>query len=100
MALLLSKNTTQINVQGTNIELSSVYVRIVFTCQIDGMLTITYKTFLDYQAFLAGKEIASDIVNMTYNFVILETETQSLEVALLYMQQVFVDLGYNAEIVA
>lgn len=99
MALLLSKNTTQINVQGTNIELSSVYVRIVFTCQIDGSLTITYKTFLDYQAFLAGKEIATDIVNITYNFVILETETQSLEVALLYMQQVFLQLGYYAKIV-
>jgi hypothetical protein len=36
---------------------------------------------------------------MTYNFVILETETQSLEVALLYMQQVFIGLGYNAAIV-
>jgi hypothetical protein len=48
---------------------------------------------------LLGKEIATDIVNMTYNFVILETETQSLEVALLYMQQVFIDLGYTAEIV-
>jgi hypothetical protein len=99
MALLLTKNTTPINVQGTDIELASVYVRIIFTCQIDGSLTITYKTYLNYDAFLAGKEIATDIQNMTYNFVILETETQSLEVALLYMQQVFVDLGYNATIV-
>ena len=100
MALLLSKNTTPINVQGTDIELSSVYSRIAFTCQIDGSLSITYKTYLNYEAFLAGKEIATDIVNMTYNFVILETETQSLEVALLYMQAIFVELGYNAEIVA
>jgi hypothetical protein len=99
MALQLSKNTTQINVQGTDIELSSVYVRIVFTCQIDGSLTITYKTYLNYDAFLAGKEIATDIVNMNYNFVILETETQSLETALLYMQTVFTELGYNATIV-
>jgi len=37
---------------------------------------------------------------MTYNLVILETETQSLEVALLYMQAIFVEIGYNAEIVA
>jgi hypothetical protein len=100
MALLLSKNTTQINVQGTDIELSSVYVRIVFTCQLDGSLTITYKTFQDFAAFIAGKEIATDIQNMTYNFVILETETQSLEVALLYMQTAFSELGYTAEIVA
>ena len=100
MALLLSKNTTPINVQGTDIELSSVYLRIVFTCQIDGSLTITYKTYLNFDSFLAGKEIATDIVNMTYNFVILETETQSLEVALLYMQTVFLELGYFADIVA
>jgi hypothetical protein len=100
MALLLSKNTTQINVQGTDIELSSVYVRIVFTCQLDGSLTITYKTFQDFAAFLAGKEIATDIINMTYNFVILETETQSLETALLYMRTAFSELGYTAEIVA
>lgn len=100
MALLLTKNTTPINVQGTDIELSSVYSRISFICHLDGSLTINYKTYLNYEAFLLGKEIATDIVNMTYNFVILETETQSLEVALLYMQQVFVDLGYNAEIVA
>jgi hypothetical protein len=100
MALLPSKNTTQINVQGTDIELTSVYVRIVFTCQLDGSLTITYKTYLNFDSFLTGKEIATDIINMTYNFVILETETQSLEVALLYMQQVFIELGYTAEIVA
>ena len=99
MALLLSKNTTQINVQGTDIELSSVYVRIVFTCQLDGSLTITYKTFQDFAAFLAGKEIATDIISMTYNFVILETETQSLETALLYMRTAFSELGYTAEIV-
>jgi hypothetical protein len=99
MALLLSKNTTQINVQGTDIELSSVYLRIVFTCQLDGSLTITYKTFQDFAAFLAGKEIATNIQNMTYNFVILETETQSLEVALLYMQTAFSELGYTATIV-
>jgi hypothetical protein len=37
---------------------------------------------------------------MTYNFVILETETQSLEVALLYMRTAFSELGYTAEIVA
>ena len=100
MALLLSKNTTQINVQGTDIELSSVYVRIVFTCQLDGSLTITYKTYQDFAAFMAGKEIATDIQNMTYNFVILETETQSLEVALQYMYIAFSELGYYAEIVA
>ena len=99
MALLLSKNTTQINVKGTDIELSSVYVRIVFTCNLDGSLTVTYKTYQNADAYLAGKEIATDVINMTYNYVILPTETQSLDIALLYMQNEFSQLGYNAIIV-
>jgi len=37
--------------------------------------------------------------NMTYNFVILETETQSLNIALSYMKTIFIELGYTAEIV-
>lgn len=98
MALQLSKNTTPILVQGTDIELSSTYVRIVFTCNLDGSLTITYKTYQNADAYLAGKEIATDVINMTYNFVILPTETQSLETALLYMQNEFTQLGYNAVI--
>ena len=99
MALLLSKNTTQINVKGTDIELSSVYVRIVFICNLDGSLTVTYKTYQNADAYLAGKEIATDVINMTYNYVILPTETQSLDIALLYMQNEFIQLGYNAIIV-
>jgi hypothetical protein len=99
MALQLSKNTTPILVKGTDIELTEIYVRIVFTCNIDGSLTITYKTYQNADAYLAGKEIVTDVINMTYNYVILPTETQSLDIALLYMQNEFIQLGYNAIIV-
>jgi hypothetical protein len=99
MALQLSKNTTSILVQGTDIELASIYVRIVFTCNLDGSITVTYKTYQNADAYLAGKEIATDVINMTYNYVILETETQSLNTALLYMQNEFINLGYNAIVV-
>ena len=99
MALQLSKNTTPILVKGTDIELTEIYVRIVFTCNLDGSITITYKTYQNADAYLAGKEIATDVVNMTYNYVILPTETQSLDIALLYMQNEFIQLGYNAIIV-
>jgi hypothetical protein len=99
MALQLSKNTKAILVQGTDIELASIYVRIVFTCNLDGSLSVNYKTYLNADSYLVGKEIATDVISMTYNFVILETETQSLETALLYMQNEFINLGYNAIIV-
>ena len=99
MALLLSKNTNSILVQGSEIELSSVYSRIIFTCQIDGSITVNYKTYLNYDAFLQGKEISTNIPNITYNFVILETEEQSLNTALIYMQNIFIEQGYNAELI-
>lgn len=99
MALQLTKNTKAILVQGTDIEISSIYVRIIFTCNLDGSLTITYKTYLNTDAYLAGKEILTDVINMTYNFVIDESETQSLETALLYMQNEFLQIGYFAQIV-
>ena len=99
MALQLSKNTTPILVQGTDIELTDIYVRIVFICNLDGSLTVTYKTYQNADAYLAGKEISTDVINMTYNYVILPTETQSLDIALLYMQNEFTQLGYNATIV-
>lgn len=99
MALQLSKNTTPILVKGTDIELTDIYVRIVFTCNLDGSITVTYKTYQNADAYLAGKEISTDVVNMTYNYVILPTETQSLDIALLYMQNEFIQLGYNAIIV-
>ena len=99
MALQLSKNTKAILVQGTDIELTEIYVRIVFTCNLDGSLTVTYKTYQNADAYLAGKEISTDVINMTFNYVILPTETQSLDIALLYMQNEFIQLGYNAIIV-
>jgi hypothetical protein len=99
MALQLSKNTTPILVKGTDIELASIYVRIVFTCNLDGSITVTYKTYQNADGYLAGKEIVTDVINMTYNYVILPTETQSLDIALLYMQNEFIQLGYNATIV-
>lgn len=101
MAILLTKqtNTTPIIIQGTDIELNSLYVRIEFICNFDASLTISYKTYLNHDAFIQGKEIITDVKNMTYSFVLLETETQSLETALDYMQVVFTNLGYNALIV-
>ena len=99
MALQLSKNTKAILVQGTDIELTEIYVRIVFTCNLDGSITVTYKTYQNADAYIAGKEIATDVINMTYNYVILPTETQSLDIALLYMQNEFIQLGYNVVIV-
>ena len=99
MALQLTKNTKPILVHGTDIELNSVYVRISFTCNLDGSLTVNYKTYLNHDAYLQGSEIFTDLQDMTYNFVILETEIQSLETALIYMQNVLIEKGYNVTLI-
>ena len=100
MGLLLTKNTTPILVQGTDIELNSVYVRISVNCPFDGKtISVTYKTFASHDAYLQGKELYTDINQLNYEFTILQTEIQSIDTALLYMQNVFTELGYNATIV-
>ena len=98
MGLLLIKNTNSILVQGSEIEISEIYVRIIFVCNLDGSLTVNYKTYLSFDAFILGVEIVTNIENITYNFVITETEEQSLNTALLYMQNIFIEQGYNATI--
>ena len=99
MGLLLTKNTKQINVKGTDIELNSVYVRIAFTCNYDATISVTFKTYLSHNAFTENNEIYTDVLNIPYEFSILDTETQSLDVALEYMKNKFTELGYNAIII-
>jgi hypothetical protein len=99
MGLLLTKNTTPILIKGTEIELTSVYVRISFVCNYDGSISVNFKTYLSYNAYLSQNEIYTNIQELTYNFALEPNETQSLETALLYMQLKFLELGYFAEIV-
>lgn len=100
MGLLLTKNTKAILIQGTDIELNSVYVRASVNCPFDGKtISVSYKTFANYDVYLQGKEILTDINHLNYEFTISETEIQSIDTALIYMQNKFIELGYNAEIV-
>jgi len=99
MAIQLTKNTKQILIKGTEIELNSVYVRIAFTCNYDATISVTFKTFLSHNSFTENNEIYTDVSNIPFEFAILNTETQSLDVALEYMKNKFIELGYNATII-
>lgn len=100
MGLLLTKNTKAILIQGTDIELNSVYVRVSVNCPFDGKtISVSFKTFANYDVYLQGKEIFTDINHLNYEFTILDTEIQSIDTALIYMQNKFIELGYNADIV-
>ena len=87
-------------IHGTDIELTSVYARLTFTAHPDGVtISASFKTYMDHSKFLLGDEIFTSIHSLNFDFVILETEDQSLQTALDYSILKFNDYGYNAIIV-
>jgi hypothetical protein len=89
-----------IYIHGTDIELTSIYARLQFTANPDGRTIVaSFKTYLNHDRFLADDELNTTVHSLNFDFVILETEVQSLEVALSYSAAKFVDLGYSAQII-
>ena len=100
MGILLQPNTETIKVHGTDIELDSVYARIEFVAHSDGStISVTFKTYKDQSFFLTGEELFTTLNAKTFDFAILETETQSIEIALSYMAERFTEMGYIATII-
>jgi hypothetical protein len=89
-----------IYIHGTDIELTTIYARMQFTANPDGRTIVaSFKTYLNHDKFLENDELNTTIHSLNFDFVILETEVQSLEVALSYSASKFVDLGYSAQII-
>jgi len=89
----------KIYIKGTDIELQSVYGRASLICLQDGVtINVTIKTYMDYYAYKNASELITDINQLSFDFVILETETQSIETGLEYAKNRFIELGYTCEI--
>jgi hypothetical protein len=89
----------KIYIKGTDIELDSVYGRASLICSQDGLtISVSVKTYIDYYAYKNTSELTTDINQLSFDFVILETETQSIQVGLEYAKNRFIELGYNCEI--
>ena len=78
MGLQLSKGQNEgsnaIHIHGTDIELTSVYVRIEFVAHADGTtIDVTFKTYLDHAHYLSGDCVHTDIHVIGFDFVVLET---------------------------
>ena len=100
MGILLTPNTETIKVHGTDIDLTSVYARIEFVAHSDGStISVTYKIYLDHAHFLTGDCVHTSIHEMPFEFAILPTELQSIEVALNYTAERFTEMGYTATII-
>jgi hypothetical protein len=88
-----------IHIKGTDIELASVYGRASLICSQDGFtISVTIKTYIDYSAYKNASELTTDINQLSFDFVILPTETQSIDVALQYAKNRFIEMGYNCVI--
>ena len=88
-----------IHIKGTDIELDSVYGRASLVCSQDGLtISVSVKTYIDYYAYKNTSELTTDINQLSFDFVILPTETQSIQVGLEYAKNRFIELGYNCEI--
>lgn len=89
----------KIHIKGTDIELQSVYGRASLICLQDGLtISVNVKTYIDYYSYKNANELMTDINQLSFDFVILETETQSIDVALEYAKNRFIELGYSCEI--
>ena len=89
----------KIHIKGTDIELQSVYGRASLICLQDGLtISVSVKTYFDYSAYKNASELITDISQLSFDFVILETETQSIDIALQYAKNRFIELGYNCTI--
>jgi hypothetical protein len=101
MALIITPTTEKkILVQGTTIELSSVYNRLEFGCRPNGIsMEITFYTYADKAAFDAGNYLPTDLPTGNLNKDIdLETQTQSVEAAHELAKTWYEEQGYNVTI--
>jgi len=89
----------KIYIKGTDIELPSVYGRASLICLQDGLtISVTVNTYIDYNSYKNANELMTDINQLSFDFVILETETQSIDIALEYAKNRLIELGYTCEV--
>ena len=98
MALIITPTTEKkIHVQGTTIELSSVYNRLEFGCRPNGTsIEVAFYTYADHASFMAGSSVPTDlpIGNLNGDIDPL-TPVQSVESAHELAKTYYESLGYN-----
>lgn len=101
MALIITPTTNNlIHVQGTAIELSSVYNRLEFGCRPNGVtMEIAFYTYADHNSFLSGSYLPTDLPmgNIVQDIDPL-TQTQDLNAAHELAKTYYENFGYNVRI--
>ena len=101
MALIISPTTEQkIYVQGTTIELASVYNRLEFSCRSNGVsMEVAFSTYVDHDAYTTGNLVPTDLPtgNLVRDIDPL-TQVQGLDSAHELAKAWYESLGYNVRI--
>jgi hypothetical protein len=98
MGLIINKTEEKtITIQGTTIEMDSVYGRLEFAGRADGKtLEVSIATYASKDAYESGAAVLSTDVPMGNITIEIEpTEVQGLETAHKYSKIAFDNLGYN-----
>jgi hypothetical protein len=101
MALIITPTKTKkIYVQGTTIELLSVYNRIEFGCRPNGLtIELAFYTYADRASYESGNYLPTDlpIGNLTLD-IDPKTQTQSVQSAHELAKTWYEDQGYTVTI--
>jgi hypothetical protein len=99
---LLIKSTAEkkITISGTNFEVEQVYGRIAFSAKPNGReIEVATGIFASYEMFLENKPLFTDIEFTNFQAVIEPEEQQSIDTALKYARNGFIQQGYDCEVV-
>jgi hypothetical protein len=101
MALIISSTTNNlIRIQGTATELASVYSRLEFNCQPNGVtMEIAFHTYADHANYIANNPLPTDLPNSNLIADIDPlTQTQDLAAAHELAKYHFESYGFNVSI--
>ena len=100
MGLLVSATAgKKILIQGTEIELPSVYVRLEYAGRANGVtLEIAAATYASHEAYKDGAgAIFTDVQQGAFSVELVDAQMQDLSSAELYSKLAFEQLGYLVE---
>jgi hypothetical protein len=101
MALIITPTTEQkIYVQGTTIELTSVYNRLEFSCRSNGVsMEVAFSTYVDYDAYVARNLVPTDLpTGNLVRDIDPVTQVQGLQSAHELAKAWYESLGYTVTI--
>ena len=100
MGLLVSATAEKkISIQGTEIKLKSVYVRVEYSARANGVtLEIAPATYTSHEVYKAGGDVVlTDVPQSNITIDLAEGQMQDLASAELYSKLAFEQLGYTVE---